>query len=68
MIEAPARFGILRNMWNQRLPSGCDPINDGTFHTLHIIGMGPIYAFLNLKLRSVGLLNEVGQVGIQGQK
>ena len=68
MIEAPARFGVPGDMWSQRLPSWCDPINDGAFHTLCIISTGPIYAFLNLKLQSVGMLNEVGQAGVQGQK
>ena len=54
MIEASSRFDILQNMWSQRLPLGCNPVNNCIFHTLHVISMGPIYTFLNLGLKSAG--------------
>ena len=44
-------------MWSQGLPFWSNPVNNCTFHTLCVISIGPIYAFLNLALRSAGTIN-----------
>ena len=51
MVETMTRFHIMWNVWIEGLTPRRDPIDDHSFHALHIIGPCTIDAFLDL-LRS----------------
>ena len=59
MVETSFRLDIVGNVRAQQLPFQSNPINDGAFHPLGVIGSGTLGTLLNLKFNTRQLVQQL---------